>query len=386
MPCLPLRAWKENVQGPRYNRWAEYRAERSVLDGETMYVGTMLTKRQLWWEGRRRGGNRELEDANLYTIDGSWKTGHLYKINGIDGEKPEISDLGIPVDGQGIQTMAMDTDRGLIYGLTTPAGRFFVYDIAAQTTETITFGTTYTYVSNHRVHLVEVDKDLTDFTIGEGEFKNKIIAKAMHVMSDGSLYTSGWDGRIVKYDTTVAKPLDRFSVEAYIPSVPGRQYWNRVDEIVEIDGILYMGSSDGYIFRFDPATGDIINYGKPIRAIEVMGITQSTLDGNLYGINGGGLDGISRFWCMDSETRGFEIDYPAVNAFRNRGMADIVCTSDGTIVMAETDRVANLWVLTHGEPKAGTVGWPLLLFKQKKIIYTRKHNTSELRHQHILLW
>ncbi|MCE5250988.1 hypothetical protein LLG96_12285, partial [bacterium] len=322
-----------------------------VLDGSTMYVGTMLTKRQLWFEGRKRGGTYELDDANLYRLDASWNTGHLYRITGINSEKPALSDLGIPVEGEGIHTMAMDNRRGLVYGLTTPSGRFFIYDIKKAATEVITFGTTYTSVSNHMVNFAEVVKDLTDFTPGEGEFNNKIIARAMHVMSDGTLYTSGWNGQIIRYDPRIAKPADRFTAAAYIPGVPGRQYWNRVDEIVERDGVLFMGSSDGYIIEFDPSANKVRNYGKPIRAIEVMGLAFSPLDGCLYGINGGDLDGVSRFWCFNPCEKTFQVDYPAVKAFNKRPMSDIVCTADGTIVMAETERVANLWVLSPGEPK-----------------------------------
>jgi len=326
-----------------------------VLDGDTIYAGTMFTKRQLWREGRRRGGTYELEDANLYQIDKSLNTGHLYKITGINGENPKMEDLGIPVEGQGIYTMTVDSKRGLIYGLTYPAGRFFIYNIRTKETEVITFGTTYTYVSNHAVHIAEVVNDLTSFTPGEGEFNNKIVAKSMHVMSDGTLYTSGWKGQIIKYDPTVGNPQDRFSVVGYIPSVPGRQYWNRIDEIIEQDGMLYMGSSDGYIFRFDPKTDTIHNFGKPIRAIEVIGLAVSSIDGNLYGINGGDLDGISRFWCFDTRERTFEVDYPAVKALKGRPIGDIVCTADGTIVIAEAHRAGNLVVITPGEQLSSSI-------------------------------
>ncbi|MBN1293388.1 MAG: hypothetical protein JXB48_16225 [Candidatus Latescibacteria bacterium] len=325
-----------------------------VLDGDTIYVGTMLDRRQMWLEGRRRGGTYEELDAHLYQIDDSWNTGHLYKITGIKGNNPQVEDLGIPVEGQGIYTMAIDSKRGLIYGLTYPLGRFFIYNIPNNKTETITFGTTYSHVSNHMVSHVEVIKDLTDHAIGEVEFNGKIIAKVMHVMPDGVMYTSGWRGQILKYDPTITNPQDRFSVVAYIPSVPGRQHWNRIDEIIEYKNKLYMGTSDGYILRFDPKTDEIENFGKPIRAIEVLGMTFSVLDGKLYGINGGDLDGISRFWCLDTNKGIFEVDYPAVQVFNNRrAMGDIVCTDSGTLIMGETQRVANIWMLTPGE----TVPW-----------------------------
>jgi len=342
-----------------------------VLGGDTIYFGTMLTKRQLWLEGRRRGGTLELEDANLYEIDDSWNTGHLYRVTGVRGGKPELHDLGVPVEGQGIHTLAMDRRRGLIYGLTYPAGRFFIYDVRTGKTEVVTFGTTMSVVSNHMVSHVEVVKDLTDFTPGEVEFNNKLVAKAMHVMPDGTMYTSGWDGRILKYDPAVKDPRERFSAVGYIPSVPGRQHWNRIDEIVEHDGKLYMGTSDGYILRFTPATGELENFGKPIRAIEVMGMTVSKLDGRLYGVNGGALEGISRFWCLDLDKGTFEVDYPAVKVFRNRRpIGDIVCTEDGTIVISETMRVANLFVLTPGEPKEWEISsWATRSLKWTSIRY-----------------
>ena len=323
-----------------------------VIDGNEMYVGTMLTKRQLWLSGRKRGGIYELEDANLYQIDESWNTGRLYKITGISGDNPTIKSIGIPVQGQGIHTMALDIKRKIVYGLTYPSGRFFIYDIRSEKTETISFGTMFCKVSNNNVNFVEVIRDLTDFTPGEVEYNNKLVAKAMYVMPDGTLYTSGWDGKIIKYDPNINKPQERFTVVGHIPSVPGRQYWSRIDEIIGHNGLLYMGTSDGYIIRLDPDTGAILNYGKPVRALDVMGMTTSSLDGRIYGINGGGIDGICRFWCLDPETGAFEVDYPVFEVVTNwRALGDIVCTSDGVLVMSETTRVANLRVLSPGRPK-----------------------------------
>ncbi|MHB9029515.1 MAG: NHL repeat-containing protein, partial [Candidatus Latescibacterota bacterium] len=203
------------------------------------------------------------------------------------------------------------------------------------------------------VQAVEVVKDLIDFTPGEVEFNGKMIPRAMQVMSDGVLFTSGWDGRIIRYDPKVKKPQDRFTAVGYIPSVPGRQYWNAIDEIIEHEGMLYMGASDGYIFRFNPRTNEIDNFGKPVSSVEVMGMTVSSLDGCIYGISGGGDQGVSRFWCLDPRKGTFDVDYPAVKVFNLKPMGDIVCTGDGTVVMAETERIANLWVLTPGASK----GW-----------------------------
>ncbi|MFH1742695.1 MAG: hypothetical protein ABIH23_27125 [bacterium] len=323
-----------------------------VVNGDAVYVGTMLSDQQLWLKARENGESYEFEDVHLIPIRDSFNTGHLYKISGIQSDNPNIEDLGTPVPGQGIQTMAIDGERGIIYGVTSPNGRFFIFDTKTNTAEHTAFGHTYTNVSNHMVSVVEVEKELADLIPGEGEWNNRLIPKAMHVMPDGTLYTSGWRGQILKYDPKVKALAERFTPVGYIPSVPGRQHWNRIDTIIAHGEKLYMGTSDGYIIWLDTETGEMENLGKPIRAIEVMGMAFSTIDGKLYGVSGGGLEGMSRFWCCDVETGIFDVDYPAVEVIPNRHrVGDLVCTSDGTLVMSEAIRTGELRVLTPGAEK-----------------------------------
>ena len=323
-----------------------------VVAGDAIYVGTMLSKEQILYKIRQQQPDFDPYDVNLVPLESSWNTGHLYKISGIDGADPDVEDLGVPVEGQGIHTLAMDVKRGLIYGVTAPMGRFFIYDTNTGETVDTAFGTTYTTVSNHQVGAVTVNRELADLTPGEGEWNNRLIPKAMYVADDGTMYTSGWKGQILKYDPTIAAIQNRFSVVGWIPSVPGRHYWNRIDAIVESKGKLYMGTSDGYIIRLDPSTGEMENLGKPIRAVDVIGMAFSPLDGKLYGVSGGELEGMGRFWACDPDKGTFEVDYPALQVFNNRRrVGAVVATEDGTLVMSEAWRVADLHVLTPGEPQ-----------------------------------
>lgn len=322
-----------------------------VVAGDSIYVGTMQSERQIWLKVREDDPAFAIEDVNLVPLDESFHTGHLYKVSGISGDGPELEDLGVPVPGQGIYTMAADESRGLIYGITSPNGRFFIYDTSTGKTQATSFGTTYTTVSNHMVGYVTVERELVDLTPGEGEWNNRLIPRAMHVSADGTLYCSGGRGEILKYDPNVLDIQDRFSAIGAIPSVPGRQYWNRIDAIAERDGLLYMATSDGYIVRLDPSTNEMENLGKPIRAIDVMGMAFSPLDGRLYGVSGGELEGMSRFWACDVDKGTFEVDYPAVKVFMNRRpVGAVVATKSGALVISEAFRVANLQVLTPGEP------------------------------------
>jgi hypothetical protein len=331
-----------------------------VVDEDTIYVGTMLTPRQLWLRERRNGATLEFEEAHLIPLKTSHNTGHLYRISEIEGDHPKLTDLGVQVDGQGIHTLAIDPERQLIYGLTTPAGRFFIHDIANTVTETITFGEILSSVSDPSAKGVTVIKDLTRFAPGEVEFNLKRIAKAIHVMADGTLYTSGGLGQIIKYDPQIENPAERFTSVGFIPSLPGRQQWNRIDAIVERFGKLYMGTSDGFIIQLDPQTEEITNFGKPIRSAEVMGMAVSTLDGRLYGFSGGGLEGVARLWSYDLSSGGFEIDHPVTELSPNRRpIGTIVGMGNGSLVFSEANRTANLRVLNPGEKveweKSGTI-------------------------------
>ncbi len=321
-----------------------------AIDGDTLYLGAMLSDQQLAFIAHQKDRASDPYNVRLMPILDSYNTGHLYKLSGIQSSNPKLEDLGVPLKGQGIHTLAMDTKRGLLYGVSTPNGRFFIYDTKTGKVEDTAFGHTYTTVSNHRVGFAEVERELADLTPGEGEWNYRLIPKVIHVMDDGVFYTTGWLGRILKYDPTIADIQERFTEVGWIPSVPGRQHWNRIDEIIERDGKLFLGTSDGYIIRLDPSTGEMENFGKPIRAIEVMGMAFSPLDGNLYGVSGGGLEGMSRFWACNIEKGTFDVDYPAIQVFRNRHqVGDVVCTKSGTLVMAEAIRVGDLYVLTPGE-------------------------------------
>jgi hypothetical protein len=316
-----------------------------VVDGDVVYLGTMWTKRQRWLKVRPNDPTYDPEDANLLPVKDEYHTGQLYRIK--DGA---VEDLGVMVPNQGIHTMTLDKKRGLIYGVTAPKGRFFIYDTKTGTMEHTAFGITYSMVSNHRVGLVTVDRELADLLPGEAEWNNRLIAKAMFVASDGMMYTSGWEGQILRYDPAVTDIQQRFSVVGYIPSAPGRHYWNRLDAIVEKDGALFMGTSDGYIIKLDLATDEMTNLVKPFRAIDVKGMAFSPLDGRLYGVSGGGVEGMSRPWSCDVNTGSFEIDYPALQVFVNRHeVGDVACAANGVIVASEANRVGNLWLLKPGE-------------------------------------
>lgn len=53
-----------------------------------------------------------------------------------DPETNKFTDYGIPVKNEGVLTMGMDLQRGIIYGITWPTGYFFRYDVKKREVKT----------------------------------------------------------------------------------------------------------------------------------------------------------------------------------------------------------------------------------------------------------
>jgi len=90
-----------------------------------------------------------------------------------------------------------------------------------------------------------------------------------------------------------------------LPEVWAHRTLGRADAwAVAPDGAIYGGNaSDGQLFRLDPATGQVVNLGKPALTPRIFGLA-ITRDGTLYGVTGG-TPGYSRLFSWDV-TRGFK--------------------------------------------------------------------------------
>lgn len=91
--------------------------------------------------------------------------GHWFRY---DPRQNRLTDLGLAAEKEGILTMAMDRQRGILYGLTWPRGRLIAYDIAKGITE---------------------DKGRVSIHL----------SRYMICMSDGTVYVTGRNGHIAFY-------------------------------------------------------------------------------------------------------------------------------------------------------------------------------------------
>ena len=243
----------------------------------------------------------------------------------------EVVDLGAPVAGQSIYTLAIG--QGRVYGLTSPDGYFFSYELSAA--KFVEYGK----VAEHKIQ-------------GEKFETEKAIGRAIAVGLDGNAYTSGEGGYLFRLSAGTGA-LEKLALT--LPSVPGREPFNRVDAwAVGGNGeVIYGGTSDGYLFRFFPKESRIENLGKPLNQYRTRGLVLA-LNGKLYGV-GGDDDEMARLFSYD----------PARGAYELLGMVDVnrrpyyswqayvidavALGLDGTIYFGQCERKSKLY-LYYPEP------------------------------------
>ena len=158
-----------------------------------------------------------------------------------------FENMAIEPHGEGILTMKMDIDRGLVYALTWPTGYFLRYDISK--------------------------KELKDFgpVTGEGEGGNddafRVICRSLAIDPDnGTVYMTTSEGTILKYITGADKvePVSGEDMKkdyfgTYDPSSPGSMgyNWRQVTWYAPEKKIYGVHGNSGYLFRFDPAIPQI---------------------------------------------------------------------------------------------------------------------------------
>ena len=243
----------------------------------------------------------------------------------------EVSDLGAPVAGDSIYALAVDKDR--IFGLTAPNGFCFSYDIGAGK-----------FVTHGKV---------AERNIPGEKFENvKAIGRAIAFDEDGSAYTSGEGGHIFRLRAS-DRTLEKLAVT--VPTVPGREPYNRVDAWATRgrESVLYGGSSDGYLFRFDPKELRIENLGKPLNQYRIRGLVLAR-NGKLYGV-GGDDEEMARLFSYD----------PAKGIYELLGMVDVnrrpyyawqayvidavAVGPEGTVYLGQSERKSKLY-LYYPEP------------------------------------
>jgi hypothetical protein len=363
--------------------------ERGILcllaDGNRLYGGTTGRQAHLFaWEptGRVRilatlPGGVGIAHALVKLPDGSLiggtqadptgialKTdpaavGHLYRFT----RKPEgpagVEDLGVPVKGQGIYTLAWTGAE--VVGNTWPDGHFFSYDVKAKTFKD--HGAIAGYRTYERPeHAEDINRGTTQGLRYPRQVSRLIAVPPAFV---DYAYTGGADGFLYRY---AAKSQKIEKLDIRLPSVRGRESWASLDAAVfgysslnlgtfgtSLDSLLG-GTSDGFLFelRLHPRKQITLRpCGKPSAQGTIVGL--ASIQGELHGPRGelqgqigiiGGPAGVPRAfaWVHRGDDAGvypggipLADGQPCLNA-----LGAFVAGPEGDLYAGEQDRIGRL--------------------------------------------
>ena len=235
---------------------------------------------------------------------------------------PGLTDLGIPVAGDGIHAMVGRGNE--LYGVSFPGGVFFVFDLSRRA--------------------VVFREEICGKPVAENPLKS--VPRDLIVDGDGNVWGTRDLGKFFKYLPSAKKLV---KLDLSVPCLQGREFLNVADAFALAgDGKIYGGGSDGYVFCLDPKTETVRNLGKPLWQRRIRAIVVGK-NGDVYGIGGEEL-GIGRLFVFRASSNSFEIlgmieaNHPPFYNWLANEFDDMTIGLDGTIYIGENSRRAHLFI------------------------------------------
>jgi len=267
--------------------------------------------------------------------------GHLYRYNPRSGNQKvklpdmacEIEDLGIPLAHNSIYTLTINPKGDEIYGITYPDAHFFAYLIA----------------SKKFTDLGPADDKIV-FHGPERYWRS--ICRALVCDNTGKVYFSATNGIVKYYD-----PGTR-TIESTGLKIPGDYYYLQFYEDYTVvdyfakasSGLIYGGTSDGYLFSFDPIGMKLTNLGK-MRASRRLRCMTVGLDGKVHIMAGERSSSRPcQFYIYNPSSGGYEdlglliVDRSPYYYWRGQQFDAMTTGKDGTIFIGESERRSHLFL------------------------------------------
>lgn len=165
--------------------------------------------------------------------------GHFLAYDMADGT---FEDLATAPRGEGILSMAMDTRRGRLYGLTWPAGYFLSCDLKTK-------------------ELKDLGRVSRQGENGKGQDYRTLCRSLVVDPGDGSVYLTTGDGDILRhrYDSNSIEVVEGEDMKKdyfglYDPTSPGHMgyNWRQTTWCPSEKAVYGVHGNSGYLFRFDP--------------------------------------------------------------------------------------------------------------------------------------
>jgi len=273
-----------------------------------------------------------LQSERPIPVQGVFSADHEVKFVGMESS---VVNLGSPVPKNMIYAMTIDPAGTKIYGLTYPDGYFFVFDIGKGIFE----------------NKGQIDSNIR-FHGPERHWRS--LPRALICDKAGNVYTSGPEGDFVYYD-----PLSD-SIKSTGQKVPGESYpIHRTDTyaVVEYlargsDGVIFGGTSDGFLFSYSPEEKKLSNLGKVRAARRLRALTAGN-NGLLFLVAGERPDSSPspcQFYSYDPSTGAYTtlgllvVDRSPHYYWRGYQFDSITTGIDGTIYLGESERRSHLFL------------------------------------------
>jgi len=236
-------------------------------------------------------------------------------------------DLGIAIPGESILALTMDRKQNILYGVTYPNAHLFAYSI-------------------NKAQFEDLGVIAKTAPPGEKFEHDKMVSRMLVVDAEGNVFASGEDGAFYEF---VAKThgLRKLSIE--VPAEPGRGPYARADAfLLDPSGLIYGGTSDGYLFRLDPQSLTVTNLGKPLNQYRINGLARGK-NGKLYGVGGDASD-MARMFSYDPSTGAYQLlGFIDVNrrpyySWQAYEVGDLTADDQGTIYIGESERISKLYL------------------------------------------
>ncbi len=284
--------------------------------------------------------------------------GRLYRFTG-DGDGPaRVEDLGTPVPGQGVYTLAYDPKTNQVVGNTWPDGHFFSYDVKAKAFKD------HGAIAGHRTF--ETPRHAEDLNRGGAERVHypRQVSRAIAVDPNTGAYTAGAGGALYRYDFAERK-LEK--LDAVLPAARGRAPWAGLDAAAVTsrtsDGAgdytsVLGATSDGHLFElrvFDKQKRQLRPRGKPLAQAGVQGLVYA--GGAFHGV-GGTADGMPRAFRFSHGNQTSAVVPEGIPRADGQlsmvGFGAMVTDGETVIYAGERDRIGRLlrYPLRPAEKKA----------------------------------
>jgi hypothetical protein len=232
----------------------------------------------------------------------------------------QIEDLGVPIPGEGIFTLAacprdvVQEQNVHLCGITTPSGFLFVYDVDERS------------------------------ILFKQQVTGSYLPRAFAVTPEGLMYGSGADGQLFRFN------LANFEIhwmDLWLPASKGREYLNTIDSLVRNeDGTFYGGTrADGMLFHFDPYAEEIVSLGKPVRGGRIRALT-TTRARTVFGMAGddGYLSRLFRYDLSTGDLRDLGILRATLpDEWVGHEFDALLTGPHGEIYVGESDRISRLF-------------------------------------------